>query len=420
MEDRIGARALHQAVHRPGVAQVHLGQLGATRQRAVEVLPPAGGDVVEDRDLIPPRQQGIYEVRADEAGSACDQSSHEADDGRRSCGRGTRSPGAHAKLRRTPTRSQDARSARRHGPARGCLSRVSARAAGGCEARLGCRPRRGPRHPARRRSNLRLPDASFALVTGCQMAHLTGLAAARHRVLADAGWDVEGDGLIGAPSGARPARGGAPRRPWTGPCGCSASVPPAWSRWPWAMTARCVRTSSRERLAAGSGPAVVCAQAGNVNTGAVDPLDAVVRRSARLRGLGARGRRLRALGERQPVVTARCCAACERADSWATDGHKWLNVPYDCGIAVVADRDAHRGRHGGAGQLPPAGRVPARAVGLDSRVLAPGTLAARVRGAALARAQRRGRAGGSAVCLRRTASPSASPSGRAWRCSPTG
>jgi glutamate/tyrosine decarboxylase-like PLP-dependent enzyme len=85
----------------------------------------------------------------------------------------------------------------------------------------------------------------------------------------------------------------------------------------------------------------VCAQAGNVNTGAVDPLGAVCdaghAAGAWVHVDGAFGLWANASPARRSLLSG-----CERADSWATDGHKWLNVPYDCGIAVVADREAHR------------------------------------------------------------------------------
>ncbi len=106
-----------------------------------------------------------------------------------------------------------------------------------------------------------------------------------------------------------------------------------------------MRTRSRRRSHGASGPLIVCAQVGNVNTGAVDPLGAIAdiceRHGAWLHVDGAFGLWASASPTRRPLV-----AGVERADSWATDGHKWLNVPYDCGIAVVADREAHRGAMG--------------------------------------------------------------------------
>jgi glutamate/tyrosine decarboxylase-like PLP-dependent enzyme len=188
---------------------------------------------------------------------------------------------------------------------------------------------------------LRLPaGASFAFVTGCQMAHATALAAARHRLLERAGWDVEADGLAGAPR-IRVLAGEerhvtvdrALRLIGLG----TACVEPVPVDERGAMLAGPLA----ERLAAGDGPALVCAQAGNVNTGAVDPLDPICD-AAREAGAwvhvdGAFGLWAAASPSRRELLRG-----CERADSWATDAHKWLNVPYDCGIVVVADRAAHR------------------------------------------------------------------------------
>jgi glutamate/tyrosine decarboxylase-like PLP-dependent enzyme len=94
-------------------------------------------------------------------------------------------------------------------------------------------------------------------------------------------------------------------------------------------------------LGAAEGPAIVCAQVGEVNTGAVDPLpeiaDLCAGASAWLHVDGAFGLWASASPSLRPLV-----AGVERADSWATDAHKWLNVPYDCGLAFVARPDAHR------------------------------------------------------------------------------
>jgi glutamate/tyrosine decarboxylase-like PLP-dependent enzyme len=188
---------------------------------------------------------------------------------------------------------------------------------------------------------LGLPStASFALVTGCQMAHVTALAAARHRVLADAGWDVERDGLTGAPR--IRVLAGAERHVtvdralrFLGLGTACIEVMPVDDRG--AMLAGPLR----DALAAGSGPAIVVAQAGNVNTGAIDPLEDIAT-AARDAGAwmhvdGAFGLWAAASPRHRSLVRG-----IERADSWATDAHKWLNVPYDSGIAFVADREAHR------------------------------------------------------------------------------
>ncbi len=182
--------------------------------------------------------------------------------------------------------------------------------------------------------------ASFAFVTGCQMAHVTALAAARHRVLAGAGWDVERDGLIGAP-GLR-VLAGAERHVTVDRAlrllGIGAgSIEPVDVDARGAMRADALA----ERLQVSPLPTIVCAQAGNVNTGAVDPLgpvcDAAHAAGAWVHVDGAFGLWAAASPRRRGMLDG-----CERADSWATDTHKWLNTPYDCGVAFVADREAHR------------------------------------------------------------------------------
>jgi glutamate/tyrosine decarboxylase-like PLP-dependent enzyme len=188
---------------------------------------------------------------------------------------------------------------------------------------------------------LHLPEgSSFAFVTGAQMANATGLAAARHRVLADAGWDVERDGLIGAPRVRVIA--GEERHVTidralrllglgTGSLELAASDERGAIR-PEALA---------EVLGAGEGPTIVCAQAGNVNTGAVDPLEQICELAGEAGAWvhvdGAFG-----LWAATAPSYADLLRGCDRADSWATDAHKWLNVPYDCGLAFVADADAHR------------------------------------------------------------------------------
>ena len=182
--------------------------------------------------------------------------------------------------------------------------------------------------------------ASFALVTGCQMAHATCLAAARNDVLAKVGWDVERDGLPGSP----PIRvvAGARRH---------ATIDRAL-RLLGIGTASIVEVRADDRgrmdlsalravLTELDGPTIVCAQLGEVNTGSFDPIaeiaDLAHDRQAWLHVDGAFGLWAAAAPALRPLV-----AGAELADSWATDAHKWLNVPYDCGIAFVANPDAHR------------------------------------------------------------------------------
>jgi glutamate/tyrosine decarboxylase-like PLP-dependent enzyme len=183
-------------------------------------------------------------------------------------------------------------------------------------------------------------EASFALVTGCQMAHVTCLAAARGAVLADAGWAVEQRGLAGAP----------PVRVLAGELrhvtidralrllglGTDALTPVDCEPGGAISPARLERA-----LSAGDGPAIVCLQAGELNTGAFDPFPEAIaicrRHGAWVHVDGAFG-----LWAAATPALAHLTAGVDGADSWATDAHKWLNVPYDCGIAVVARPEAHR------------------------------------------------------------------------------
>jgi glutamate/tyrosine decarboxylase-like PLP-dependent enzyme len=182
---------------------------------------------------------------------------------------------------------------------------------------------------------------SFGFVTGCQMANFTALAAARHGVLQKAGWDVEADGLFGAPpievlvsEEAHYTIFMALRLLGLG----SARV----RRIPTDDQGRMRARDLNDALRAHRGPRIICAQAGNVNTGAVDPLNEIAA-SAKDCGAwfhvdGAFGLWAAASPDRAALVSG-----VEKADSVATDAHKWLNVPYDCGIVFCADEAAHRG-----------------------------------------------------------------------------
>ena len=187
---------------------------------------------------------------------------------------------------------------------------------------------------------LELPaGASFALTTGCQMAHVTALAAARHAVLEQRGWDVRERGLAGSPPISVVV--GRLRHVTVDRAlrllGVGASqlvVVPSDSH------GRMEPEGVRAALAALDGPAIVCAQAGEVNTGSFDPLpeivDIVRRTDAWLHVDGAFGLWAAASPARRHLV-----AGLADADSWATDAHKWLNVPYDCGLAFCASPTAH-------------------------------------------------------------------------------
>src|SRR5581483_3037631 len=191
------------------------------------------------------------------------------------------------------------------------------------------------------RELLGLPaHASFGFVTGCQTAHATALAAARHRVLAEAGHDVETDGLAGAPpirvvAGAK-RHGTLDRALRFLGLGTGCVRPVAVDG-----QGRMLPEALAEELARAGGPTIVCSQLGEVNTGACDDLEAVSDLAAEHGAWhhvdGAFGLWAAAAPSRRHLA-----AGAERADSWATDAHKWLNVPYDSGIAFCAHPEAHR------------------------------------------------------------------------------
>lgn len=188
---------------------------------------------------------------------------------------------------------------------------------------------------------LRLPtDASYAFVTGCQMAHTTALAAARHAVLARQGWDVEEQGLQGAPAIRVLANAHhhssvtrALRLLGLG----SACVIPLGGPQPGRVSAEALRAALAE---APDAPTIVILNAGDLNIGACDDF-ATLCPIAQAAGAwvhvdGAFGLWANASPRLAPLV-----AGVEMADSWATDGHKWLNTPYDCGMAITRDPAAH-------------------------------------------------------------------------------
>ncbi len=173
-----------------------------------------------------------------------------------------------------------------------------------------------------------------AFVTGATMANFTALAAARHHVLERAGWSVEANGMFGAPPVTVIV--GAEAHPTLfkslGLLGFGRN---RVTRVPVDAQGR-MRADGLPRM---TGPTILCLQAGNVNTGSFDPFDQIVpvahQADAWVHVDGAFGLWARACGERRAMT-----AGLELADSWATDAHKWLNVPYDCGLVFV--------RHGAA------------------------------------------------------------------------
>ena len=183
-------------------------------------------------------------------------------------------------------------------------------------------------------------ESEVGFVTGCQMANFTCLGAARHSMLRRVGWDVETDGLNGAP-----------RIHLVTSAESHVTIDVAFRYLGFGTRAihrvesdeqgRMRADKLQELLATLDGPIIICAQAGNVNTGAFDPLlqigQLANQHGAWLHVDGAFGLWARASKTHEALASG-----VELADSWATDAHKWLNVPYDCGIAIVKHADDHR------------------------------------------------------------------------------
>jgi glutamate/tyrosine decarboxylase-like PLP-dependent enzyme len=190
---------------------------------------------------------------------------------------------------------------------------------------------------------LGIPGAtSHGITTGAGLANAVGVAAGRHAVLAARGWDVEARGLYGAPEitvivsdeahatllTALQYLGLGRERVTRIPTDDRGAM----QRAPLAEAVRAARDT----------PVIVCAQAGNVNTGAVDPLSAIAdavdtHANAWLHVDGAFGLWASAVPRLRHLVTG-----VERADSWSTDAHKWLNVGYDSGFVATREAGAHR------------------------------------------------------------------------------
>jgi glutamate/tyrosine decarboxylase-like PLP-dependent enzyme len=188
---------------------------------------------------------------------------------------------------------------------------------------------------------LGLPEnASVGLVTGGQMANTTCLAVARHVVLDRIGWDVEGRGLQGAPTVTVVVGEEAHNSIFTAlrMLGLGAETP---LRVPVDGQGRMLPDELVRVLAVVQGPTIVCAQAGNVNTGACDPL-AEIANACRAQGAWLHVDGAFGLWAAATERLAHQVAGRELADSWSVDAHKWLNVPQDTGFAICADRPAHR------------------------------------------------------------------------------
>jgi glutamate/tyrosine decarboxylase-like PLP-dependent enzyme len=183
-------------------------------------------------------------------------------------------------------------------------------------------------------------DVSFGFVTGAQAANTVCLAAARHKVLADVGWDVERDGLCGGPAvrvvvnEERHATIDRSLRLLGLGAGVIEPVPVD------AEGAIDVDALGNVLASKPAGPTIVCLQSGNVNSGACDDLAGVVN-TAHQHGAWAHVDGAFGLWAAASPATRPLVAGIERADSWGTDGHKWLNVPYDSGYAFCAHPEAH-------------------------------------------------------------------------------
>jgi glutamate/tyrosine decarboxylase-like PLP-dependent enzyme len=197
---------------------------------------------------------------------------------------------------------------------------------------------------------------SVGFVTGGQMANFTCLAAARHEVLRRAGRDVEANGLFGAPE-------------IDVVLGADAHVTILVALQMLGLGRQRVRrvdTDDQGRMKVGalrevlrecSGPVIVCAAAGNVNTGSFDPLEEVIA-VARERGAWVHVDGAFGLWAAASPGLRHLVQGAGGADSWTADAHKWLNVPYDCGLAIVADAEAHKASmNATAAYVPSSGNV---------------------------------------------------------------
>ncbi|HSE24136.1 MAG TPA: aminotransferase class V-fold PLP-dependent enzyme [Pyrinomonadaceae bacterium] len=184
-------------------------------------------------------------------------------------------------------------------------------------------------------------SASFAIVTGCQMAHVTCLAAARHSVLDRKGWDVERQGLFKAPVirilTSTERHGSFERAVRLIGLG-SGQI----KLLPADPEGRLIPEALQHELVADpDSPTIVLLQAGDINIGAYDNFEQIIP-IARKHGAWVHVDGAFGLWAGANKKTRHLVKSIDGADSWATDGHKWLNVPFDCGFAFVKDTEAHR------------------------------------------------------------------------------
>ncbi len=183
-------------------------------------------------------------------------------------------------------------------------------------------------------------ESSVGFVTGATMANLVGLAAGRSEVLRRVGWDVEADGLFGAP----PIRVVVGEDVHVSALSALQFLGLGHARVTRIATdaeGRMIPEALQAALAGTTGPLIVMLQAGQINTGASDPFPEIVP-IARAHGAWIHVDGAFGLWAQASPAYAHLAAGVELCDSWATDGHKWLQTPYDCGFAIVRDPEAHR------------------------------------------------------------------------------
>jgi glutamate/tyrosine decarboxylase-like PLP-dependent enzyme len=183
-------------------------------------------------------------------------------------------------------------------------------------------------------------EASFAFTTGCQLAHMTSLAGARHAVLKSVGWDVEQDGLIGAPDLkvlVNDQKHGSIRQAvnFLG-LGQTSLIELATND-----VGQVLSDGLRSALEAHSGPKILVLNAADLNVGSFDDYRTLIP-MAKATGAWVHIDGAFGLFARTSAKYRYLTDGIDLADSWATDGHKWLNVPFDCGIAIVRDAAAHK------------------------------------------------------------------------------
>jgi glutamate/tyrosine decarboxylase-like PLP-dependent enzyme len=189
---------------------------------------------------------------------------------------------------------------------------------------------------------LELPrDASVGLPTGAGLGNTVGLAAARHAVLARQGWDVEARGLYGAPE-ITVIVGEEAHATLLTALQYLGLGRERVQRVPTDEQGRMRADAAREAIGSVDGPLIVALQAGNVNTGAFDPAGAVADAAASHPNAWVHVDGAFGLWAAVSPSLRHLTDGYERADSWSTDAHKWLNVGYDCGFVAVGDADAHR------------------------------------------------------------------------------